>query len=395
MPNVLRDANADPEAIRAAGIVDGNAHASESDLWASDTETLVSEEAADPDREGGSASDIAESDIDPSDYALRFRLDTYRPSHGGAYAAPGRDGPNHPDGSLKGDIAAALQQAHNDTVPARVLNGPHPAEAALDAVFANLSSGTYADTAAPSVLAFALSRHYPIKRLVSSYLDDADADVLRALGVAERHGYRVSLAQLEFSHFGNPQKRNLHVSQEWTMPDDTSGTIAGVRAIRGRAYAFREPADGERVFATHTEMTLRDDCVLNGDIFWTVDPDSCASHLGATHGLGAYYDLENKFLRTAVVLWRTLDQGSVMLEYSGAEEIVRHLALIASLPPTAIGLLRTDVVDPVLDDAILLLEEPETAWRRLRKRDRRAHLANIAQRIAACRGRDDIVARLT
>lgn len=260
----------------------------------------------------------------------------------------------------------------------------------LDRVFAGLSTGLYPDAPAHGVLAFALSRHYPIKQLVASYLDEPDAHVLRALRAAEKHGYRVSLAQLEVSHFGNPFRRRW---RDASPVGEETETLADVRAIRARAYAFRDPG-GQRVFGADSEMLLPDACVLNGDMLWDAPADTQVSHRETADGLGAYYDIERRFLRTAVILWRTVDQGAVMLEYSGAEAIARHLALIDALSPEEIAMLHRDVVDPVLEDALLMLEEPTKSWRNITRRDGRRALRNTVLHIAACRGVNDVATRI-
>ncbi|KZV93463.1 hypothetical protein EXIGLDRAFT_835649 [Exidia glandulosa HHB12029] len=326
--------------------------------------------------------------IDIADFDLRFRLNDYRPSHGGFYHPFAGDASGTRIGSLKGDMVRAIHESRGG-----YHTSPASSDMPLDYMFTALACGTYGNSVAPDALVFALSRHYPVQTLSSSHLEKSDAEVLRILRAAEKYGYRVSLTQLELSHFGNPSNRHLH---DPSYPLDASGSeMAGVRAIQARLSAFRDPS-GIRIFSTDSEMLLADDSVLNSDIFWSASPAQQISHCDTKEGLGAYYDIEHKFFRTAVVLWRNEDVGSVMLKRSsGAADVMRHLSLVAAAHPCVVKMLSPDAVDPVLDDALLLLEAPKKTWRKVYGREAaRDALATLVLRIAACRGADSVCTRV-
>lgn len=342
--------------------------------------------------------------MDSADCDLRFRLNEYRPSHGGFYHPFAGDASGARIGSLKVRAQLVLRCGRLTVPQGDMVRAVHESrggyytsspslDTPLDYMFAALACGTYGNSAAPDALVFALSKHYPVKTLSASHLDKSDAEVLRILRAAEKYGYRVSLAQLELSHFGNPSNRHLRdPSPLLSVAGDASySEMAGVRAIQARLSAFRDPS-GIRIFSTNSEMLLADDSVLNSDVFWSASPAQRISHWDTTEGLGAYYDIEHKFFRTAVVLWRNEDVGSVMLKRSsGAADVMRHLSLVASV----VKMLSPDAIDPVLDDALLLLEAPKKTWRKVYGREAaRDALATLVLRIAACRGADWVCTRV-
>ncbi|EJD45656.1 hypothetical protein AURDEDRAFT_165108 [Auricularia subglabra TFB-10046 SS5] len=354
----------------------GGAHKLSTELDALSAEALVADELSILGRIRPELAAANSSDIDVADYSLRFRIDDFRPNHGGVFTP--RTQPEAP-GVLKGDMSRALDRAlAEDPSPAPTAGGASPL-APLESVFSALASGGYANAKRPNVLAYALSRHYPVKRLVLAHLDAPDRAAVRALCAGEKHGYRVSLAQLEFSHFGNPATR---VWDEESAADPEP--MDGVRAMHARLRAFRE-LDGQRVFATDAAMQLTEASVLNDDEFWDYYPDAEVSHVD-TKTASAYYDLEYKFLRTAVVLWPNIEQGNVMLSHCGAQSIMQHAALTATLSPFALRILTSDLVDHVVDDALQLLEAPDSSWRQLQRRGGKEQLAGVVLRIAACRG---------
>lgn len=110
-PCDLRSANTVTGISIQDTIVNDPAQGNEPELWASDTETLVSEAAADLSGNELGSRAVARKPSTHSEYALRFRVDTYRPAHGGVYAA-GRDGPA--PATTQGTLKVCLMNASNN-----------------------------------------------------------------------------------------------------------------------------------------------------------------------------------------------------------------------------------------------------------------------------------------